>query len=309
MFDNKMNINDINNVKININEINIDQMNINDNNIDQISINEDNIDKININDNNIDQMSINEDNIDQMNINDNNIDQISINEDNIDQMNINDMNNKMDNKMNKKKNLFLLYNSDKYFNKEVKASGLLFYTIKNGEKFFLMTETNNLLSDIGGKIEESDLTILDIAIREFCEETNACFFQKVENNFEEKIKELINYLKTNIKIEKEYYFPKSKYFIFISYLPPCIMDLHNSIDNFFGNTEIAENRIRKIFWINKKNIFKYKYDNMVHPRIWNNIFWREIFGDKFTNFENQRYNNNNKGYVNNKKIGYLFRTK
>lgn len=220
--------------------------------------------------------------------------------------------NKMGDKiMNDKKNLFLLYNSNMHFNKQVKASGILFYTIKNGEKYFLMTETNNLLSDIGGKIEENDLTILDIAIREFCEEINASFFQKVENNIKEKILELINYLKNNIKIKKEYYIPKSKYIIFISYLPSCIMDLHNSDNNFFGNTEIAENRIRNIFWININKINEYKIQNRVHPRLWNNILWREIFGENLINFNNEKNNlnmNDGKECIDKKKIGYLFKS-
>jgi 8-oxo-dGTP pyrophosphatase MutT (NUDIX family) len=214
--------------------------------------------------------------------------------------------------MTKKKDLFFLYNSNIYFNKQVKASGILFYTIKNDEKYYLMTETNNLLSDIGGKIEQTDLNILDIAIREFCEEINASLFEKVENNIKEKTLELINYLKINIKIEKEYYIPKSKYLIFIAYLPSEIMDLHNTDSNFFGNLEIAENRIRNIFWINKNKIFEYKTQNRVHPRLWNNILWIEIFGEKLIDLDNNIlkikkgedmddiYENNNK------KIGFLF---
>jgi len=214
--------------------------------------------------------------------------------------------------MNKKKDLFFLYNSKFYFNKQVKASGILFYTIKNDQKYFLMTETNNLLSDIGGKIEENDLTILDIAIREFCEEINASLFEKVENNnIKEKILELINYLKINIKIEKEYYIPKSKYLIFIAYLPPEIMDLHNTDSNFFGNLEIAENRIRNIFWINKNKIFEYKTQNRVHPRLWNNYLWKEIFGEKLINLNkiNDKINKGEEDIYenNNKKIGCLFK--
>jgi len=209
-----------------------------------------------------------------------------------------------------KKDLFFLYNSNIFFNKPVKASGILFYTIKNKKKYFLMTETNNLLSDIGGKIEENDSNILDIAIREFCEEINASLFEKVENNIKEKTLELINYLKNNIKIEKEYYIPKSKYMIFIAYLPPEIMDLHNTDLNFFGNLEIAENRVRNIFWKNKNKILEYKTHNRVHPRLWNNCFWKEIFGEKLIDL-NKINNKINKGEDiyenNNKKIGCLFK--
>jgi hypothetical protein len=201
----------------------------------------------------------------------------------------------MNNKMNNKKNLFLLYNSNIHFNKQVKASGILFYTIKNGQKYFLMTETNNKLSDIGGKIEDIDLTILDIAIREFCEEINASLFEKVENNIKEKTLELIKYLKINIKIEKEYYIPKSKYLIYIAYLSPDIMDLHNSESNFFGNIEIAENRIRNIFWININKISEYKIHNRVHPRLWNNRLWQDIFGEKLIDFDNKKNNIKIKG--------------
>ena len=220
--------------------------------------------------------------------------------------------------MTKKKDLFLLYNYIHPSNnttfcsdKQVKAAGILFYTIKNEQKYYLMTETNNLLSDIGGKIEETDLTILDIAIREFCEEINASLFEKVENNIEEKIRELGNYIKMNIKIEKEYYIPKSKYLIFIAYLKPEIMDLHNSDSNFFGNVEITENRIRNIFWINKNKIFEYKIQNRVHPRLWNNRLWQEIFGEKLIDLDNEKYDIKIKeggdGEKMNKKIGCLFK--
>ncbi len=213
--------------------------------------------------------------------------------------------------MTSNKNLFLLYNSDYYINKQVKASGILFYTIKNGKKYFLMTETNDLLSDIGGKIEENDLTILDIAIREFCEEINASLFEKVENNFKEKTLELMNYLRSNIKIDIEYYIPKSKYIIFIAYLPPEIMDLHNSDKNFFGNFEIAENRFRNIFWINKNKIFKYKKNNRIHPRLWNNRLWIDIFGTKLINYDINNFDeiSNDYGYYekNNNKNGFLFK--
>jgi hypothetical protein len=220
---------------------------------------------------------------------------------------------------NKKKNdIYLLYN-----NNEVKAAGILFYTIKDDKKYFLLTETNDKLSDIGGKIETCDKTILDIAIREFSEEVNGnCFFRKSTDSFcefysqnviphylsskmtnysakncdkeedcfqednDKKIDDLIEYLNKNFVIESEYYIPRSKYIIFVSYLSPEIMDLHNSNESFFGNREIKENRERKIFWKSIEQINEYKNENNIHPRLWNNKLWKNLFGEKLIEMDN-----------------------
>jgi hypothetical protein len=183
---------------------------------------------------------------------------------------------------NKKKNdIYLLYN-----NNEVKAAGILFYTIKDDKKYYLLTETNGKLSDIGGKIEKIDKTILDIAIREFSEEVNGNLYNCEDKDNDIKIKELIEYLKNNIKIENEFYIPRSKYFIFVGFLQPEIMDLHIGNEFFFGNIEIKENRDRKIFWKSIEQINEYKYNNIIHPRLWNNKLWKNIFGEKLLEIDN-----------------------
>ena len=54
----------------------------------------------------------------------------------------------------------------------VRAAGLIVYTLDNDKEWMLLRECKNKWSDIGGKTEPGDKTIIDTIVREVCEETN-----------------------------------------------------------------------------------------------------------------------------------------
>ena len=62
------------------------------------------------------------------------------------------------------------------------ATGMIFYIKHNDTTYFLMQQQNNKkyrITDLGGKIDETDKTVIDAAQREVMEETNGLLFNKL----------------------------------------------------------------------------------------------------------------------------------
>ena len=106
----------------------------------------------------------------------------------------------------KRKGKIFLFND-----KEVLASGILLYTIKNKKKYFLLRRDKyNRWSDLGGKIENKDEVLYDTLTRELLEETNNKIYHILNiNNSYDTLKSWI--IKSNYKI---IYNKSSKYLLF-----------------------------------------------------------------------------------------------
>ena len=100
-----------------------------------------------------------------------------------------------------------------YYDKPIRAGGILFYKITNNNKYFLVIEEKGKYSDLGGKTEEYDENIYDTISREVYEESNG-FFNKNE------IYDMI------IKKNNEEYLENAKYLLFIIEL-----NINNNINN------------------------------------------------------------------------------
>lgn len=153
-------------------------------------------------------------------------------------------NKKISSGINDKKGRFFLFND-----KEVLASGILLYTIKNKKKYFLLRRDKyNRWSDLGGKIENNDNVLYDTLTRELLEETNNQIYNilNIRNSYD-TLKSWI--IKSNYKI---IYNKDSKYLL-----------LKIRINNNFNINNIinAENTIVKWLFIDKYSKIR------LHPRI------------------------------------------
>lgn len=152
-----------------------------------------------------------------------------------------------------------------YFNKKsnsVKAAGILFIDQKNCSILFqeVVKKDGNIYCDFGGKIDEDDEDILDIATRELLEESNNAFFHKKKDNIKLFDK---NHMKKYIlkNLLNTLYIPKSKYVVFIVKITNSLK-INKSI---FGQYESIDKIKRNILWININLVNTLN----LHPRLWN----------------------------------------
>ena len=114
----------------------------------------------------------------------------------------------------------------KYFklhNYQVKAAGILFYQVlEDGTVQLLLRNSKEKgFADLGGKIEDCDRDIYDIAAREAWEESNKVFD--------------VDELQRKIRNQEGYYIVASKYCMFY-----CEISHHNTKE--FGNVEVFRNQ-------------------------------------------------------------------
>lgn len=117
------------------------------------------------------------------------------------------------------------------------------------------------LSDFGGKIDMSDLSPLNCAIRELMEETNGYLFNNIHNK--KLNKKILNYYLDNLKEIKKYiYLEKGKYLLFI-------IKINEEIFNKLKNLTIKFNEIKTKGLSHQIVIKKTIYDVNVktHPRL------------------------------------------
>jgi hypothetical protein len=196
--------------------------------------------------------------------------------------------------------------------KNAKGAGIIPYCYYDNKLMFLMQITNipdniikkkrdkykyGVYSDFGGKREKNDCNAVDIACREFSEETSLLVYlndiglsnhtiyneiknyshntdKNVKNTIIEKIKNLIdhsiNYFKTNL-IREYLQKPKTQmmcnngsyvlYLLEINYINPEDLPVEEDIT---ANYETKYNR--KCYWISYDELNKINYDDM-HKRL------------------------------------------
>lgn len=105
----------------------------------------------------------------------------------------------------------------------MKAAGILFYRMLEDStvELLLRNSKGKGFADLGGKIEDCDRDIYDIAAREAWEESNKVFD--------------VNVLQEKIRNQEGYYIAASKYCIFY-----CEISHHDTKE--FGDIEIFRNQ-------------------------------------------------------------------
>lgn len=145
--------------------------------------------------------------------------------------------------------------------KPITAGGVLIYKYVNDKLKFLIIDSRNMYEDIGGKCDKQDESIYDAISREVEEETNGQI----------KAKHIINRLKRTTSIV---YAPKSKYVIYIVEATEREKGLKKSD---FGDTELHDDFLRNITWINKDKLFSPEIiKNILNPRMKNRNLFIEI---------------------------------
>jgi hypothetical protein len=183
-------------------------------------------------------------------------------------------------KSDEKRKVFYYYDDPK---KPILAGGIILINKDKDDNYIFLQQQSNIekkynnqkLSDFGGKTEFSDKSIADTITREFNEETNYEFYIKnsrIKKGTSISDKEFIHnaneYVKKHVlsHIVKSIYVPKSKYLLFICYLP----DRWKNKDYNFGEYESTDKIEREALWISIEQFFgKYFKDKMIHPRLWN----------------------------------------
>lgn len=98
-----------------------------------------------------------------------------------------------------------------YENQPVKAAGLLVWTESNGKRWTLFRKQKGKWSDMGGKTESVDNTVLDTVVREVCEETNNSLFCKDDDDCASKVRDI---LEKHVPAAGLLYDSKCKYLLF-----------------------------------------------------------------------------------------------
>lgn len=96
-----------------------------------------------------------------------------------------------------------------YQNRQVKACGLLVWTEIEGKKRTLFRKHKGKWSDMGGKTDAVDKTIIDTVVREVCEETNNSLFRTNDASCASKVRDIIEH-----RSSKMFYDAKCKYLLF-----------------------------------------------------------------------------------------------
>ena len=96
-----------------------------------------------------------------------------------------------------------------YQDHPVKACGLLVWTESKGEEWTLFRKHKGKWSDMGGKTDAVDKTILDTVVREVCEETNNSLFCTNDDSCASKVRDIIE-----THSSKMFYDAKCKYLLF-----------------------------------------------------------------------------------------------
>jgi hypothetical protein len=131
------------------------------------------------------------------------------------------------------------------------SAGVLFYTVvENGDVYFMMQKVKGKswqYEDFGGKSQQGDLTIKDVAFRECVEELNGII-----------TKELLS-----SRPSTEYLVPGNKY---IAYLVHLDSSFKNTDMSVFSDREFLWNIERKVEWIKYSDLWN-MHPTMIHPRL------------------------------------------
>lgn len=153
----------------------------------------------------------------------------------------------------------------------MKAAGILFYRVleDNTVQLLLRNSKGKGFADLGGKIEDCDRDIYDIAAREAWEESNKVFD--------------VNELQKKIRNQEGYYIVAAKYCMFY-----CEIGNHDT--NEFGDTEIVTNQSHEFQWIGENDKFS------CHVRL--STHFSEVMKDLHKYIEFQKTNPPGTRYLN-----------
>lgn len=129
-----------------------------------------------------------------------------------------------------------LSNKNSLYNNSISACGCLFYRIHDAKLQLLLISYSDpgwpKLDDLGGKIDESDLTLNDAISRETSEETNGVISE--------------NFMKIHLLTETNTFYNKqSKYYVVVS----CVDNNFYPNTSVFGDFEETDKIPRVINWI------------------------------------------------------------
>lgn len=144
----------------------------------------------------------------------------------------------------------------------VRAAGLIVYTLDNDKEWMLLRECKNKWSDIGGKTEPGDKTIIDTIVREVCEETNNHLFS--ENDTAKMCQEKLFQLLQGDMYAK--YDKKCKYLILKCLVP---IGLKQEDNKRFGQSEKQPHKYEWHISYPKKVHFRLR-GCLFNPR-WDNV--------------------------------------
>ena len=177
---------------------------------------------------------------------------------------------------------------------KVKGAGIIPYTFKDNKLLFLFQQyiypKEGKYTDFGGKKEDYESEAIEIATREFCEETACLFYFREVNNFEKynyyKQKSLIKTVDSmesyihHLDLAKQYYYDllktrlsknpflktyiKNTYIIFFLYVPHIDTSDLSKYEDINQNYEV--NFERKCEWLSYDEIIKLE-NNDFHKRL------------------------------------------
>lgn len=174
---------------------------------------------------------------------------------------------------------------------EFKASGILIRTRIQNRPYYLMSfeKRRGLWSDLGGKRDSCDKSILETAIREFNEETNQLFFSGESHNNSNS-----NSLqwKTNQMIQdyciKKIRIYHSKYMLYLLDMPLCripwlktyqkelsslktdsiLEKIRQITQEYFGEIEKQNGLSRELSFISAQEFSQYRKERKINPRLY-----------------------------------------
>jgi hypothetical protein len=131
------------------------------------------------------------------------------------------------------------------------SAGVLFYTVsEDGTIYFLMQKVKGRpwhYEDFGGKSQQGDYSIKDVAFRECIEELNNCVTKE--------------FLFSRPCIE--HLIPYNKYIVFLVHLDFSFMDNDLSM---FGDREVLWNVERTVVWLKYADLWN-MHPTLIHPRL------------------------------------------
>lgn len=136
------------------------------------------------------------------------------------------------------------------------SAGIIPYTIKDGQTFFLLQAVMGRgwdWEDFGGKSDIVDTSIADVAIRECLEELN----HEVTREF---LISCVSHEKTIVCP-----IPDSKYMLYLMYIPPEHMDFFTT--ERFGDLEKLHRIKRTVHWVAKESLHELTRRGVLNPRI------------------------------------------
>lgn len=131
----------------------------------------------------------------------------------------------------------------KYNGNPVRAAGIIFWTEIKGVRWNLLRHYKGKWQDTGGKTDEKDVSFLETAVREACEETNGQLFPPGR----------IHDMLKNPRLTKIQYNAKCKYVLFTCYVEPPVKGLPLAR---FGETEGG--KPHKFQWFQKKPVLHFR---------------------------------------------------